>query len=1070
MGLIKNLGRAAWRKYVTDGVASSGFNAADQIDIFPFVDTLDSYITALQGGGDLQGEWDASAGTFPGSGSATAGQSWIVSVAGTVNGVAFRLGDRVAAITASASTTTYASNWIRLAALLEPVIHEVGNTGSAANAITIETDYAVSDDGGQMVTFLVPITNTSGTVTVAFNDGTALTIKTASGNPPAIGALAAGMPVIGQITNSGAWFQMLSDQATSAIQTACEAAQAYAQEWAQSDDPVSEAAGGDGSTDRSAKYWANSFGTLETVLGWAEEWAQAAEDTPVSEAAGGDGATEYSALHHSAKAADEKTYAEEWAQAAEDTPVSEAAGGDGATDYSALHHSAKASAQRVLAETAKTDAETARDAAADSATDAIANGGLIYDTRSNLNADLDHDANASAWVVADSTQSYMGIYQKSGASGAGSWSRIAPLPLDARVGVYVKTGQTLLVDYTTKLVTTSGTAGAVIWNGYSVSIGASQSVSFTAASATLPLYIYADMTTGNVGACQGTVIPPLNAAVIGYVYNRVLYTSAPNAAISYKDDNSVVHYNYDDEQQLDVAIYYAGQDLEIDMEAGTITTSGDTGFATFGADSVSVTASQNVSIDTTNPTYLRWVLLDKSAGTVSVLKYNSGTPNGVTHALIAMIYGEQLYPLLSEAGSIVYINSSGVSSVETSMTFAEDIHRLLLPPTLHMFSDVPRRLYKTSILTATEYSLLSSIGCNLRTNKSTDIDTDIGFHNDFLLDATALGSSIDIGIRHDNQPDKRYLKSVAISTAPSLSGESINILQIGDSIGEDGLMTEIKAALIDKGASSVTPVGTYSSGASDSLLGEARGYWSYRKFIGKDNYSTGQGAHSIPGAGTTTTKFENPLLKVADGTDKTNYPDLCFRFTGALDETSYTDDGSPETGDFYIFDFANYITSRSVSAPDVIVICLERNDLDLDRSTYSDAQRLSFMRDGLDLMIAKIRDWDADVPIVVVPAYARSSTTSGNTRWAGETASWIENCITDIETLSDSNIHICGAWATMSRDWVFPYSATEDLSSVNDEQVKTITDTVHPDAATSPYYGLRQIAYSIAATVACALP
>jgi len=30
----------------------------------------------------------------------------------------------------------------------------------------------------------------------------------------------------------------------------------YAEEWAQSDDPISEAAGGDGATDRSAKYWA----------------------------------------------------------------------------------------------------------------------------------------------------------------------------------------------------------------------------------------------------------------------------------------------------------------------------------------------------------------------------------------------------------------------------------------------------------------------------------------------------------------------------------------------------------------------------------------------------------------------------------------------------------------------------------------------------------------------------------------------------------------------------------------------------------------------------------------------
>lgn len=56
------------------------------------------------------------------------------------------------------------------------------------------------------------------------------------------------------------------------------------------------------------------------------------------------------------------------------------------------------------------------------------NGGLVYATRALLYADLLHGANTSAWVVSDSTGSYNGIYQKSGISGAGAWTRIADLP------------------------------------------------------------------------------------------------------------------------------------------------------------------------------------------------------------------------------------------------------------------------------------------------------------------------------------------------------------------------------------------------------------------------------------------------------------------------------------------------------------------------------------------------------------------------------------------------------------------------------------------------------------------
>lgn len=61
----------------------------------------------------LKGTWDASAGTFPGAGAAQAGWSYIVSVAGTVDSVAFNIGDRIISIVDNASTGTFAANWFK---------------------------------------------------------------------------------------------------------------------------------------------------------------------------------------------------------------------------------------------------------------------------------------------------------------------------------------------------------------------------------------------------------------------------------------------------------------------------------------------------------------------------------------------------------------------------------------------------------------------------------------------------------------------------------------------------------------------------------------------------------------------------------------------------------------------------------------------------------------------------------------------------------------------------------------------------------------------------------------------
>src|SRR6185369_15974847 len=75
---------------------------------------VDALATLVSGALVFKGAWDASVGTFPASGVAQTGWFYKVSVAGTVNGVAFDVGDDIYAVTDNASAATYANNWLRI--------------------------------------------------------------------------------------------------------------------------------------------------------------------------------------------------------------------------------------------------------------------------------------------------------------------------------------------------------------------------------------------------------------------------------------------------------------------------------------------------------------------------------------------------------------------------------------------------------------------------------------------------------------------------------------------------------------------------------------------------------------------------------------------------------------------------------------------------------------------------------------------------------------------------------------------------------------------------------------------
>lgn len=131
--------------------------------------TLSALITAsLANLVSFKGDWDASAGTFPGAGAAQAGWLYRVSVAGTVDSISFSVGDSIYARVNNASTSTYAANWQKSEGIITEaeVAAALGFTFSAnAKTFNAAANYAamtallpamVGDSGSGGVKGLVP--------------------------------------------------------------------------------------------------------------------------------------------------------------------------------------------------------------------------------------------------------------------------------------------------------------------------------------------------------------------------------------------------------------------------------------------------------------------------------------------------------------------------------------------------------------------------------------------------------------------------------------------------------------------------------------------------------------------------------------------------------------------------------------------------------------------------------------------------------------------------------------------------------------------------------------------------
>lgn len=142
---------AEWANKAEDSLVTvaAGGDGVDDYSAKHWAAKAETLVGSLGSVVTIEGEWDASAGTFPGAGAAQKGQSWQVTVAGTVDGIAFSVNDRVIALVDNASSSTYAANWLKAdySDTVASVAGEVGVITAAAlrTAINVEDGADVTD-------------------------------------------------------------------------------------------------------------------------------------------------------------------------------------------------------------------------------------------------------------------------------------------------------------------------------------------------------------------------------------------------------------------------------------------------------------------------------------------------------------------------------------------------------------------------------------------------------------------------------------------------------------------------------------------------------------------------------------------------------------------------------------------------------------------------------------------------------------------------------------------------------------------------------------------------------------
>ncbi|MBB3743741.1 hypothetical protein FHX10_003240 [Rhizobium sp. BK591] len=197
--------------YNTSGVPASGNKKVKKTEARAWGLWLESFITAI--GANSGSVFTTRAALF-------------ADLAHVANSMAWVIGDTTVAYNGiyRKSGASGTGSWTRVGDLPYSFITAIDAGAGTPNAIQATSTLPISSSA--LVLMNIFEDNTASPVTVAFNGGSTLTVKSNSGNNISAGGLAAGMQVLGIV--AGSEFRLVSDQVSAAIIADAEAAAATA--------------------------------------------------------------------------------------------------------------------------------------------------------------------------------------------------------------------------------------------------------------------------------------------------------------------------------------------------------------------------------------------------------------------------------------------------------------------------------------------------------------------------------------------------------------------------------------------------------------------------------------------------------------------------------------------------------------------------------------------------------------------------------------------------------------------------------------------------------------------------
>ena len=426
---------------------------------------------------------------------------------------------------------------------------------------------------------------------------------------------------------------------------------------------------------------------------------------------------------------------------------------------------------------------------------------------------------------------------------------------------------------------------------------------------------------------------------------------------------------------------------------------------------------------------MHYILFDIDAQTISC-RHDKVAADGRLYIVLGTMWiSESKYPEVS--GNFTYTvdgktpYQDNLSSAESSIKNLQDIvssdltkNRILSGPELYMINGEKTPIYSSSMLVKDTEGVKPALSYKENNDEMKPVNK--FFNESILVDPSELSSNISL-LASDKYNKGSYLKKdVKINKvdASHKNGQSIKILCLGDDLINDKTAYYLRNKLTALG---VTPVmlGTM---INDQVYGEGRDGWFYSTFIGASGRGYKEGRITPQTSKGSSTILLNPFVRTANADDKANHPNDCYRATGAYVEKNYYND-TDKNGAFYIFDFAKYMEVQGIETPDVVLIAIKPELVNVFTDDIV-STNMNYLRQ----LVAGIRIALPNAYIGLVPQYAIS--TAYPDIWEN-TYKMIEEANNYVSTSKDDKLKVIPSWLHMCRE----FGTADFVNNVDNDQL-----------------------------------